>query len=349
MNDPQPLALHAAPDQEDRPARVAVVGALVMDLTFWAPRRPEPGETLLGHRFEQFLGGKGFNQAVAAARLGADVALIGAVGRDEYGDRFLAALAEEGVDAGAVVRVGEGTSVGQPLVTDDGEVSILGVPRANRQLSPDAVERGREAIAEADFLLLQCEVPHRASLHAARIAREGGVPVLLNPAPAGPEALVLASEASILVLNLVECRALGADGQVPPEVAAARLRERYDCPVVVTLGSQGALTVRDGTLESLPAHTVEAVDPTGAGDAFCAAYAVALAEGRDHAEALAFANAAGAVAVRTPGAHPSMPDRSSVEDLLGKAEVKVSSRPGPGTSPGGPGVPPGGPGVPSST
>ena len=326
MTDPQSHALHLA-GRDPRPPRIAVVGALVMDLTFWAPRRPEPGETLLGHRFGEFLGGKGFNQAVAASRLGAEVALIGAVGNDAYGDRFLDALDEEGIDARAVVRVEEGTSVGQPLVTDDGDVSILGVPRANRHLSPAAVDRGRRAIAEADFLLLQCEVPHRASLHAAGIAREKGVPVLLNPAPAGPEALVLAREASLLVLNQVECRALGADGQVSPDVAAARLRDRYDCPVVVTLGAMGALAVRDGTLETLPAHTVETVDPTGAGDAFCAAYAVALAEGRKHPEALAFANAAGAVAVGTSGAHPSMPSRSSVEELLELGEVRVSSEP----------------------
>lgn len=304
-------------DGSRRPPRIVCVGALVADLTFWAPRRPEPGETLLGTRFEEFLGGKGFNQAVAAARLGAEVAMVGAIGRDAYGDRFLAALSDEGIDAAGVARVGEGTGVGQPLVTDDGEVAIVGIPRANGHVSGAAVETARGAIAMADALMVQCEVPVEASVRAARLAREHGAAVVVNPAPAGPDGVPLAELADLLIVNEVEAAMLVGASPSTDGRAGAAVSERFGCPVVVTLGARGALLHDAGTSTHVEAHQVESVDPTGAGDAFVAAFTVATAEGRPARSALEFASAAGACAVQVAGAEPSMPRRDRVEQMLG--------------------------------
>lgn len=301
-----------------RGPRVACLGALVVDLTFWAPRRPEPGETLLGTRFAEFLGGKGFNQAVAAARLGADVTLLGAVGSDDYGRRLLDVLAREGVTP-AIEQVAEGTGVGQPLVTDDGEVSIVGIPRANALVSPATVDARADVLAGVDVLMLQCEVPLAASIRAAQTVRDAGGRVMVNPAPAVPEAAALAELADLLILNEVEARMIGAPAGAGPLDAAAALSGRFGCPVVITLGSQGAAVAAGGDVQRVPAHAVESVDPTGAGDAFCAAFTVRTAEGAPPADALAFANAAGACAVTVAGAEPSMPLRAVVEARLATA------------------------------
>lgn len=304
-----------------RAPRVTCLGALVVDLTFWAPRRPQPGETLLGTRFEEFLGGKGFNQAVAAARLGADVAMIGAVGTDHYGERFLAALARERITA-CVQRVAEGTGIGSPLVTEDGEVSILGIPRANAALSADVVEAMSHALEDIDILVVQCEVPLAASVRAAQLAKERGARVMVNPAPAGPEALALVAYADLLILNAVEARMIGTPPELKAPQAASHLADRFGCPVVITLGSDGAVVAAGGAVDRVAAHEVESVDPTGAGDAFCAAFSVELARGADPRAALAFANAAGACAVTVAGAEPSMPSRAAVAALLADVALR---------------------------
>ncbi|HEX9889481.1 MAG TPA: ribokinase [Nitriliruptorales bacterium] len=297
------------------PPRIVSVGALVVDLTFWAARRPGPGETLLGTRFEEFLGGKGFNQAIAAARLGADVTMVGAVGQDGYGDRFLAALAADHVATDAIARVAQGTGVGQPLVTDDGEVAIVGIPRANGHVSAATVAAAAQAIADADALLVQCEVPIEASVHAARLARAAGARVVVNPAPAGPEGIALADLADLLIVNEVEAGMLLGSTSGDAEAAAKAVHERFGCPVVVTLGARGAL-YHDGTTASVDAHRVTTVDPTGAGDAFVAGFTVATLQGRAPDQALRFANAVGACAVQVAGAEPSMPALEQVEELL---------------------------------
>jgi ribokinase len=237
---------------------------------------------------------------------------------DTYGDRFLAALADNGVTP-HIQRVEAGTGIGQPLVTDDGEVSIIGIPRANAAVTPALVESVAEALDGVDYLIVQCEVPITASVRAAELAHARGARVLVNPAPAGPEAVALAERADVLILNLVEARMLGAAGDLQPDSAAAALVRQFDCPVVITLGAQGAVVAsHDGTAR-VPAHVVESVDPTGAGDAFCAAFAVMLAEGSELDTALAFANAAGACAVGVAGAEPSMPRREAVTARLARS------------------------------
>lgn len=300
--------------------RVAVVGSFVTDLVIRAPRRPRPGETLIGHSLDIFLGGKGFNQAVAAARLGAEVTMIGRVGNDAFGDRFLEALNREGIHADYVIRdPQQGTGVASPLVEDSGENSIVQVPRANAALSPADIERAASALAQCAVLLAQLEVPPAASLRAAQIATAAGARFILNPAPARQDAADLIRLADVLVPNEVE--AIGLVGVTPhsgadPAEAARRLRAQGVPVVIVTLGERGALLVTEAGEQVFPAYSVNVVDTTAAGDAFCGALAVALAEGRDLAGAVRFANAAGALAVTRLGAEPSLPRREEVERLL---------------------------------
>jgi ribokinase len=165
--------------------RVVVVGAFNLDLVFWAKRRPELGETLMGERFGTFPGGKGFNQAVAAARLGAQVIMIGRLGTDRFAEPFLEALASEGIETRYVGRDPQsGTGVSSPLVAPDGCNSIVFAPRANAQLAPTDVQAAAPALEAADAVLLQLETPTGASVRAAQIARDAGALVVLNPAPA---------------------------------------------------------------------------------------------------------------------------------------------------------------------
>lgn len=309
-----------------RRPRIAVVGSLITDLVIRAPRRPLPGETLIGYSLDVFLGGKGFNQAVAAARCGADVAMIGRVGADEFGDRFLEALAREGIRTDYVVRDPEqGTGVASPLVEDSGDNSIVQIPRANAALSPQDVEWAAPVLENCDVLLAQLEVPPAASLRAAQVARNAasaGVRFILNPAPARQDAADLIRLADILVPNEVEAMGLtgviasGESAAPGPAEAARRLREQGAPVVVITLGARGVLLATDAGEQHFPAHPVNVVDTTAAGDAFCGALAVALAEGRELADAVAFANAAGALAVTRLGAEPSLPRREEVERLL---------------------------------
>jgi ribokinase len=303
-----------------RAARIAVVGSFVTDLVFRAPRRPERGETLIGHRLDVFEGGKGFNQAVAAARAGAEVVMIGRIGVDEFGTRFLSALARENIDATYVVRDEQNaTGVASPLVEDSGHNSIVLVPRANAALTSADVERARAAISAADVLLVQLEVPMLASVCAAEIARHAGRSVVLNPAPAlaGSEALIAA--AHVVVPNELEAATLTSRDSAGE--AARTLRERGVPVVVVTLGERGSLLLDASGERTLAAHAVDVVDTTAAGDAFCGALAVALAEGAPANDAVAFANAAGALAVTRLGAEPSMPKRAAIEELLRTAQA----------------------------
>lgn len=300
----------------DRPPRVAVVGSLNMDLVVWAPRRPQPGESLPGTRFAMFLGGKGFNQAVAAARLGASVTMIGRVGADPFGDALLAALKQEDIDARYVGRdTKAATGVALPLVEPDGANSIVVVQGANLTLSPQDIDQAMEAITTADALLLQLEVPQEAVLQAARLAHAADVLVILNPAPAQPLLPELIALSDWLVPNEVEAAMLTrVEGD--PAAAGRHLLAQGARGVVITLGGDGALVLTPQNEEHFPAFPVTPVDTTAAGDVFCAALAVALAEGQPVASAVRFANAAGALATTVAGAEPSLPRREAVQEFL---------------------------------
>ncbi|HET7771849.1 MAG TPA: ribokinase [Chloroflexota bacterium] len=302
-------------------ARVAVVGSFNMDLVFGAPRMPERGETLSGSAFGMFIGGKGANQAVAAARAGAQVEMIGRLGSDSFGQEIATALEEERIRLRHVVRdPQEGTGVAGIVVGADGANSIVVVPRANMKLSEADVRKARGAIAAADVLLLQLEVPLEASLAAAKIARQAGVKVVLNPAPARDLPDALYAVVDVLTPNETETRFLTGVTATTTEGAAeaARvLRERGVKTVLLTLGERGALLLEEGQRpREIPTYPVEVVDTTAAGDAFCGALAVGLAEGKGMEEAARFACAAGALACRVMGAGPSLPSRAAIEALM---------------------------------
>lgn len=301
--------------------KVVVLASFNMDLVMRAERRPDAGETLQGE-FAMHLGGKGFNQAVAARRLGADVAVIGRVGDDAFGRRFLDALDREGIDRAAVsVDPGASTGVAAITVTPDGENAIIQAPQANRRVTPDDVDRHRALFSGAQVALLQLETSDAAALAFARAARAHGVRTVLNPAPARAVHGELLDAADVIVPNQAEAAALtGIDPRARAgiEKAAAALSGADGRrAILITLGERGAYL--HGATDYVAAPRVDAIDTTGAGDAFCAALAVALARGRDLPEAARFAAIAGALACTRHGAEPSMPTMNEVERFMEEA------------------------------
>lgn len=291
--------------------RAVVVGSLVMDLSFAVPRRPEPGDVVVATSFGQYRGGKGYDQAVALARLGADVTFIGAVGDDDFGRQFLAALNAERVDASRMIVTSDApTSVAVPMVTPDGDVAFVHSPGANHHLRPEAVAD----LPPCDVLLLQGEVPVETSIAAARHARAAGAIVMLNPAPAHAVTPQLLDSADLLTPNEVEAHDLLPMGDDPAVMVNALASGRRGA--VITLGARGSVWSINGESGSTQPPVIQAIDATGAGDAFCAALAVALIEGQIPADAVRFACAAGAAAATVRGADPGLPIRQAVERLM---------------------------------
>ena len=316
--------------RNSRTRKVTVVGSLNIDLVCHATKRPDKGETLIGDAFDIFTGGKGFNQATAAARLGAEVTLIGSVGADSFGEMLLIATENEHIDSRFVrKRTDTGTGVATIVVEPDGDNSIIVVPRANMALTTTDIDAAADCISDANVLLLQLETPIAASEHAAAIAKAHGTTVILNPAPAQPLPDSLLASVDILTPNQSETELLSGmqvsndeEARNAAEVLRARMVDTATSAVVLTLGEQGALILTSRTSERIPALAVDAVDTTGAGDAFCGALATALASGETLGEAIAFANAAGAVAVTVIGATPSMPTRAKVDLLMSQSHQK---------------------------
>ena len=300
---------------------LCVVGSFMMDLIAYAPRRPEPGETLTGNSFLQTPGGKGFNQAIAAARSGVATAMVGRVGQDLFGDQFLAALAEAGVDNSGVGQdPAVGTGVGLPVVSDDGQNSIIIIPQANHAMTAAMVREQAALIEQANVLLLQLELPMEAAIEAARIAKAAGVRVVLNPAPfaALPDELV--DLCDMVVPNEVElANWTGIDVSDPEQVAAVAgdLGQHHDLDLLVTLGARGVLVAARGAEPVLvPGHRVEVKDTIGAGDIFCGYLCARLSTGGDLVEAVHYANAASALAVTRTGGASSAPTHTEVEAFL---------------------------------
>jgi ribokinase len=297
--------------------RALVVGSFVMDLTFRVPKRPEPGEVVVATDHARYRGGKGYNQAVALARLGAEVTFVGALGHDTNGDEFMEALGREGVDASRVVQLrGSTTAVAVPLVTPDGDVGFVQYQGANRQVAPAHVAD----LPDCDVLLLQGEISPATSQYAARAIRRRGGLVVLNPAPAEEMTAELLDSASVITPNQVEAgRLAGLAGLTDAPDDTADLAEALSTDrraTVITLGSRGAVWAADGKRGSATPPAVDAVDATGAGDSFCAGLALSLAEGAPYDQAVRFACAAGAVATTRHGAEPGLPRRAEVEQLL---------------------------------
>lgn len=300
-------------------ARLCVVGALHRDLVVRAPRFPVPGETVLGEDFALHVGGKGANQAVAASRLGARVALVGAVGDDEWGRAVRGALAADGIDLAHVQSLkGVHTGVGVITVVPGGENTIVVAPGAGARVGPEDVERASGAIADADVLLVQGELAPATTQHAIELARNANTVVVCNAAPAQhlPEGFL--RQVDVLVVNRGEAAELVGDGtgEISPTGLARRLASLGPERVVLTLGAEGALHFNGSELEHVEPFQVECIDATGAGDAFAAALAVLRSEGARLRDAVRFACAAGALATTRAGALAGLPVRAEVEALL---------------------------------
>ena len=294
---------------------IAVVGSLNLDLVAPVPRHPVPGETVLGGDIAQHPGGKGANQAVAAARLGAPVAFVGRVGDDEAGRVMAEAVRGQGVDT-RYVHTTSGVPTGRAMiaVSPAGENSIIVSPGANSRLTAADCEAAGDVLRQASVTVLQQEVPDEANHAAARLA--GGT-VLYNPAPV-THGSVPPPHVDLLVPNRTELAALtGSDvPRTPDEVAAAARRLRGAGAVVVTLGGDGVLLLEGTAHLHLPAFPVEPKDTTAAGDCFCGALAVGLSEGRTLQEAARWASAAAALSTTRAGAQSSLATRDEVEEFL---------------------------------
>jgi len=303
------------PARQGRP--IVVVGSLNMDLVMRTPRIPATGETLNGHDFRTVPGGKGANQAVACARLGGKVSLVGQVGEDDFGDTLREGLIHDGVEVSRVARTSKmGTGVAVILVEDAGENRILLASGANATLRVSDIDQAGALIRNASMLIVQLEVPMVVVQRAVAIAREADVPVLLNPAPAGLLPGDLLRQVSILVPNETEASILGGCpvNDVPSAIAVARcLHQQGVGSVVVTLGEQGVVVADDDGERHIPAQTVKAVDTTAAGDTFIGGLAVGLVEGLSLDAAVAMGQRASALCVTRHGAQPSIPYRRELE------------------------------------
>ncbi len=294
---------------------VAVVGSLNLDLVVPVPHHPRPGETVLGSDHFSNPGGKGANQAVAAARLGQRVGMVGCVGDDDAGTDLRSSLAAEGVDVERVVAL-DHVPTGIALISVDraGENTIIVSPGANARVDVEAVENARDLLGSADVTLLQLEIPVET---VAAAADASGGTVVLNPAPGRPLPGELLAQVDVLVPNLGELAVLSG-GEAPDDLdAAASVASDIDGPdaVVVTLGPEGALVVtQDGSLH-VPGVEVKVVDTTAAGDSFCGALADALVRGLELEHAVRWAVTAAALTVTGKGAQPSLPTRAEVEGL----------------------------------
>lgn len=295
--------------------QIVVVGSMNMDLVVRAPRHPQPGETILGTHFQTFPGGKGANQAVAAARLGGQVHMVGRVGEDAFGDSLLATLQRDSVDTQFVLRSAN-TASGVALITvsDEGQNNIVVIPGANGQLTGEDIQSAESVFEQAAIVICQLEIPLPAVIEAARLAHQHGAKFLLNPAPAQSLDASLLDQVDFLVPNEQELALL--TGMDNTTLAAGALHDLGLNCLIVTLGSEGVLVMEQAQTYHLHPFVVEAVDTTAAGDAFVGAFALALTEGKDVKEAAIWGNAAGALAVTLAGAQPSLPARPELEKFL---------------------------------
>ena len=295
---------------------IVVVGSLNRDLVVTTATLPEPGETVLGHGYSQHNGGKGANQAVALARLERRVSMVACVGSDGDGSALAAALREEGIAVDAITTTSSHTGVAAITVDEHGENSIVVVPGANADLSPDTIDTFAPLIASADILLAQLEVPISSVEQA--ISHATGI-VVLNPAPATLLGSALLDAVDYLVPNRTELATLAGTGPLSTEdqILHAVKSLGFDGVVIVTLGGEGAIAVRNGLVASrTKAPTIAVIDTVGAGDAFCGGFCDALSRGLPLTDALEWATACGALATTREGAQPSMPTASEVASLV---------------------------------
>ncbi|MBD3110244.1 ribokinase [Bacillus sp. AGMB 02131] len=290
--------------------KVAVVGSIAMDLVVTSVVRPGAGETVLGEGFVMVPGGKGANQAVAAARLGADVSMIGCVGDDHYGQQLIDNLKHNGVSVKYVKPVTEVSTGTAHIVLAEGDNSIVVVKGANDCVTPEYVEGALEAIKEANIVLVQQEIPFNTIEYLSGVCANYRIPLLLNPAPAHLISQNVIEQATFITPNEHEAKLLF------PDMSLEGVLNQYATKVLITEGSKG-VRYHNGKEEVIvPTFKVEAVDTTGAGDTFNGAFAVAVAEGKNIADSLRFANRAASLSVTKFGAQGGMPSRKEVEESL---------------------------------
>lgn len=303
---------------------IVVIGSLNMDMVVRANRAPEAGETLFGQEFALSPGGKGANQAVAAARLGADVTMIGRVGKDTFGSELMEIMKQEEIHTGYISQSeSQSTGVASIVVDGEGENRIIVVPGANTEMTPEDIEALEFVIGQARIVVMQLEMDLAMCSAAAAIASRHGIPVILNPAPAQPLGDGLLHHVTYLTPNETEAGILAGIAVVnidDAERAARILLQKGVQHVIVTLGSKGALIVDNSGSRHIPGFPVQAIDTVAAGDSFNGALAWQLTSGKTLDEAVRFANAVGALAVGKAGAIPSLPGLDEVKRFLREAD-----------------------------
>ncbi|HOC91152.1 MAG TPA: ribokinase [bacterium] len=301
-------------------AKVAVVGSFVMDFIFETPRRPLKGESIIGKSFGMAPGGKGANQAMQAALMGAETHMIGRVGNDVFGDSILESLSRAGVNVECVIRDSAGTGCSGVILDSEGDNSIVMVPRANMACSVSDVDAAADIIRGADVLLLQLEIPMKVNARAVKIAKKAGVRIIMDPAPACPIEDSYYKDVTIMTPNETEARILSGldvNDVAGAEAAARELAARGLRTAIITMGGNGTLLLDAGEAIFLPPVKVDVKDTTAAGDAFTGSLAVFLSEGKPLAEAAKLAGTVGALATTKYGAQPSLPDRQALRSFLG--------------------------------
>ncbi|PMC35913.1 ribokinase [Bacillus sp. UMB0899] len=293
---------------------IVVVGSINMDLVIFTNRFPNKGETIIGEEFHRIPGGKGANQAVAAKRLGANVDIIGCIGDDIYGKEVIGILDNEDIGTECISIIpNKNTGIALITVNKHGENKIILSQGANSNLSPTQIRNSEHLIKKANVLLLQLEIPIESIVESVKIAKRHNIPVILNPAPAIKLEPALLEQIDYLIPNETESKQLVGKDFGDTEEIIDTLKEIGVSHTIVTLGEKGVVfNDQTGKIIHIDAHKVKAIDTTGAGDAFNAAFGVSIAEGKTITESIHFAQTVAAYSVTKSGAQPSFPNRSEV-------------------------------------
>ncbi|OME85294.1 ribokinase [Paenibacillus sp. FSL A5-0031] len=312
-----------------RAPRIVIVGSLNMDLVVSAERMPRIGETIPGSSIHYVAGGKGANQAVGCARLGADVQMVGAVGNDVFGQRILSEMRQSGVNTDAIAILDDKATGIAAITRTLDDNSIIIVPGANAELTAERVRQYWSVIEQADLLLVQLEIPLDAVKEALQLAREAGVATVLNPAPAQQLPTAILQLADYITPNETEFAQLAEYAEAAGEnvwiAALAAWEKTFAQKVVLTRGKQGAAIMLNGQLHTVQAPLVEVVDTTGAGDCLNAAFGFGLASGWDTVKSLRLAVKAASISVRRFGAQAGMPTMSEIESAVDEGESSITS------------------------